>query len=230
MIAYEGHTRLIRATGSVAVAEMLASADLAEITPDQWLRPPPQRPAAQLVEGYIRRLEAAGPSGDIEGFRLIDPLARVTYYQGRWRQPTRSDVGHFVGRRPQAYGADLWCFATISEGQVLKLIDFPIGVSVAPAADEAWRLQAALDAVAGHPQRVRMRFGPDSGAVIDFMSPIPSWAQRRLDIIGTPILRSSGALLSYRLRREDAAEELRFLADTLWISAEGQTGGHHDAC
>jgi hypothetical protein len=220
MIAHEGHTRLVRPTGAVAVAEMLISADLAEITPSQWLQPPRRLSAAQLVEEHIRRLEAAGPSGDTEGFRLIDPSVRVTFYRGRWRQPTRDDDGHFVGRRPQAYGADLWCFAHVSAGKVRKLIDFPVGVSVAPAADEAWRLQAALDAAAGHPQRVRMRSSPGSGVVvIDFMSPIPSWAQRRLDIIGTPMLRSSGALFSYRVRREDAAEELEFLAAMLWISS-----------
>ena len=219
MIAHEGHARLIRPAGSVAVAEMLVSADLAEITPGRWLQPPRRLSAAQLVEEHIRRLEAAGPSGDTEGFRLIDPSARVTFYQGRWRQPTRGDDGHFVGRRPQAYGADLWCFADVSAGQVRKLIDFPVGVSVAPAADEAWRLQAALDAAAGHPQRVRIRCGPDSGVVvIDFMSPIPSWAQRRLDIIGTPMLRSPGALFSYGVRREDVAEELEFLASMLWTS------------
>jgi hypothetical protein len=50
------------------------------------------------------------------------------------------------------------------------------------------------------------------------MSPIPSWAQRRLDIIGTPMLRSPGALFSYGVRREDVAEELEFLASMLWTS------------
>ena len=37
-----------------------------------------------------------------------------------------------------------------------RLIDLPVGISAAPAADEAWRLQAALDAMAGRPQRFRI--------------------------------------------------------------------------
>jgi hypothetical protein len=157
----------------------------------------------------------------LEGVTILDPSAPVRFYRGRWRTPKKADDGIFVARRPQAYGADLWCFAEVSTGAVTRLIDLPVTVSVAPASDEAWRLQAALDAEAGHPQlfRVRGRELTDA-ALLDLFSPLPSWAQRRLDAIGKPLLRSRGALLSYRIPREELDEELQFLVNMLWMAPD----------
>lgn len=230
VITYEGHMRIIRPSGTCAMAELLAAADLLEMTPEQWVKAPPAVPAAQVIREYVHRLAAAMPSGDTEGFRIIDPSAPAGYYRGRWRQPRATDNGQFVGRRPQAFGADLWCFAAVSGGQVRRIVGLPSGASTRPGADEAWRLQAAMDADAGHAQRVRVRVGPHSGvAVLDFLSPIPSWAQRRLDVIGTALVRSPRALFSYSIPQEDAGEELQFLRDMLWTAAEYPEGRGTDA-
>lgn len=231
LIEYESHVRIVRSPKSVAVEEIIDSSGLLELIAEQWLKAPRAALASEVVEEYVTRLQMAGPSGDIESVRIIDPSAAVTYYRGRWRPPKKNDQGQFVARRPQAFGADIWCFAAVSEGDVVRLIDLPIGVSLAPGADEAWRLQAALDAVDGHPQRVRVRTGAQPGfTVLDLFSPIPSWAQRRLDIVATPVLRSPGALFSYRLPREEAEEELRFLNEMLWMRADGPPEGiDHDS-
>jgi hypothetical protein len=126
-------------------------------------------------------------------------------------------------RRPRAYGADLWCFARLTNGSITQLIDLPLLGSLVPASDEAWRLQAAIDAVAGHPQRVRVRGGTDAEtAVLDFFSPLPSWAQRSLDVVGMPLLRGRGALFSFVLPANEVEQELQFLADMLWISTDDQ--------
>jgi len=227
LIAYEGHVRAIRTADPGAIAGQLSTDGLSELTADQWLQPPPASPPEQVADGYKRRLEAAGPAGEIAGLQIIDPSRSVTYYRGRWRSPISSDNGCYVGRRQQGFGADLWCFATVSGGEPQHLIDLPVGISVAPAADEAWRLQAALDAIAGRPQRFRIAAGsrPDM-AIFDFLSPLPSWAQRRLDAIGTPILRRPGALFSYSVPEADAAEERQFLATMLWMSADHKREGN----
>lgn len=216
-IHYEGHVRAVRSPD--AVKEIVSSGGLVEIGSAQWLRPPRMTAASDLLADYLMRLDAAGPSGDIADIKLIDSSSPVTYYTGRWRRPLPGDTGHFVSRRPQAFGADLWCFAAFLGGQAVRLIDLPVVPSVAPGADEAWRVQAGLDALAEHPQRFRLRPGanPD-GVVMDLFSPLPSWAQRRLDIVGTPLMRSSGALFSYGIHLGEVDEEVAFLRDMLWMS------------
>ncbi|MGH3493756.1 MAG: hypothetical protein ACRDQ1_11025, partial [Sciscionella sp.] len=172
--------------------------DIAERSVSQWLQAPRPRSAVELLGEYTMRLDAAGPSGEIEGPRILDPAAPVQYYRGRWRAPKSGDSGMFLARRPQAYGADLWCVARLDDGRFVRLVDLPLFGSLLPAADEAWELQAAIDAERGHRQRVRVRPTSDAGyAAIDFFSPLPSWAQRRLDLFGTPLLAGRGALFTY---------------------------------
>ena len=128
-----------------------------------------------------------------------------------------------MARRPQAYGADLWCYARVTAGEIVQLVDLPLLESMAPGADEAWRLQAAIDVLAGHPQQVRLRQGSEtSQVVLDLFGPAPSWAQRRLDVVGMPLQRGRGALFSYCLPADEVAEELQFLADMQWIIADEQ--------
>ena len=219
-IDYEGHARIVPPSSDLR--ELLAASSVRELSASQWLRAPRAASADELLADYQQRLEAAGDSGEIDRPRILDPASSVTYYRGRWRSPVRTDTGDFVARRPQAYGADLWCYARVASGNIIKLVDVPVRGSLLPGADEAWRLQAAIDKVSGHPQQVRMRAGPTGTTVLDFVSPVPSWAQRRLDILGTPLLHGQAALFSYSLPATEAAEELRFLADMLWITASYQ--------
>lgn len=223
LIDYKGHARIVSAFEELD--ELLASSGLTELSAEQWLQRPRQTEAHELIHEYDTRLQSAGPSGDIERPRILDPAAPVTYYRGRWRPPKLADAGTFVVRRPQAYGADLWCFARLTDGNITQVVDLPVFGSLIPGADEAWRLQAAIDAAAGHPQQVRVRNGAvPNAAVLDFFSPVPSWAQRRLDVVGMPVLRGRGrgALFSYGLAATEVAEELRFLADMLWVSTNDQ--------
>jgi hypothetical protein len=221
LMTYEGHARLV--PPSSIAEDLIASSDLVELTPEQWLKVPPIVPAGHLIEQFEIRLSAAGPSGDIEHARILDPTQPVDFYKARWRSPKPSDEGCFVARRPQAYGSELWCFAQVAAGHIIQLIDLPVNATLSRATDEAWRLQAAIDATAGHPQRLRIREGSDVTSVLDFFSPVPSWAQRRLDFIGTPLLRGRGALFSYAISSAELVEELEFLADTLWITSSDQS-------
>lgn len=217
-LEFNRHVRLIREAGNEGVADALADEGLIELSADQWLRTPRASDPTRLVDTYVTRLAARQPTGDIEGVRIVDPESDVSYYRGRWRTPRRDDSGYFVGRRPQAYGAELWSFMSLSEGRVTRLLDLPAADALAPGADEAWRLQAAIDAISTRPQRVRIRSGPRADAVlIDLFAPLPSWAQRRLDTVAVPVLRSAGALLSYQAPDTELADEVGFLREMLWL-------------
>jgi hypothetical protein len=226
-IEYSGYARLIRSKDDRTIEDLLTLEGLIELQSDQWLQAPRQATAHEVAAFYSNRLDAAGPSGDIEGVQVIDPASRVTYYRGRWRVLKSRDVGRFVARRPQAFGADLWCLADVADGRVTRLIDLPLQNPLAPGADEAWRLQAAMDAIAGHPQQLRVR---RSGAtsVLDFFAPAPSWVRRRLDVVGQPVARSEGALFSYAIASDETEEEIGYLSEMMWLSLNQEPGGIND--
>jgi hypothetical protein len=229
-IAYDRHLRVIESADVDADATALGEEGLFELRIEQWLKLPRQVAAPEVVEGYELRLEAERDSGDIEGVRLIDPDANVAYYRGRWRPPNKADEGRFVARRPQAFGAELWCFAAIANGKVVRLIDLPVVDTLAPAADEALRLQAALDSCSGHPQRIRFTPAAEQGsAVVDLFSPVPSWAQRSLERMGTPVERSRGALFSFFMATTEAEEQISLLENLLWLSVDDSPGGNDHA-
>lgn len=82
--------------------------------------------------------------------------------------------------------------------------------------DEAWRLQAAMDAAAGAPQRVKLAVnGP--AATLSFSAPLPAWAARRLSFLGQQV-PPSRALLAFDIPAESAADELRWLSEKLWLA------------
>jgi hypothetical protein len=217
LIEYHGHARIFRTPASDSI-DLLQNEGLSIFQPEQWLRAPRRIPSEDLLGTYTSRLESRGLPGDVE-LRLIDPKSSPRYYRGRWRGPKSADEGLFIARRPQAFGADLWCLVELTAGRVAKLLDMPIEDPLAPAADEAWRLQAAMDALNGNPQRVRMK-GDDGSCVLEFFAPVPSWAQRRLDVLGVPARPARGALFAYELPSGEVDEELEFLVSMLWIERE----------
>jgi len=147
---------------------------------------------------------------------LLDPAKSVRYYPARWVDKTKS-TGRFIGRRPQAYGADLWCYIDLESGVPRKFLDLPLPKSRVRGCDEAWRIQAAIDARRAEPQRFRVRRGPEGWVVLDLFSPVPMWARRRWDAVGEPV-PSTGCLFSYRFRPTEIEEEIRFARDILWLA------------
>lgn len=217
-IQYNGHARILRLTKDESVGEVLEEEGLSKLAAEHWLRSPRATTPQDLLAFYTDKLETHGLTGDVE-LRILDPDASVTYYRGRWRTPRGNDSGNFVARRPQAFGADLWCFAELVSGVVAKLVDLPQQEQLAPASDEAWRLQAAIDALTATPQRVRVAHADSAAArVLDFFSPVPSWIQRRLDVIGALRRGCRGALFSYELPESEVEEEIGFLQEQMWLS------------
>jgi len=216
-IQYEGHTRTIGLSPDRAAA-VLAEAGLHKIRREQWIRRPAEVPAENLTARMRQRLSASGPAGQVDGLTIIGNDGAVTYYRGRWRPPAVADSGLFVGRRPQAYGADAWCLVLVTDGTPVRLVDLPADDPAAPGHDEAWRVQAAIDAERSTPQVFRVG-GPAraGGRTIDFFSPLPRWAERYLQLVGMAVPRSRGALFSYRVPVDALPGLAGFLASMLWM-------------
>lgn len=214
-IEYDGHVRRLNRESELG-ASGLEALGLSEVSAAHWLGHPSLCEAAELVADYDRRLSAAGPSGRIDDCTILDGSTSPTYYRGRWRALSSKDSGNFVARRPVAYGAPLWCYVGVDQGAVRRVIDLPALARLNRSCDEAWRLQAAMDALRGAPQAVRVEPGARQGiAVMHLLSPPPAWAQRRLDAIGRPIPRNR-SLLSYALPADQVDAELEFLRASLW--------------
>lgn len=227
VIAYEGHTRTVVLDRADA-GEILAATDLLQMSAAQWIRGPRNEPHSAVLDTIRERLEADRSPGHINDLEIIDSARSVRFYRGRWRGPTSTDSGVVVGRRPQAYGAPLWCVVLLVQGVPQAVVDLPIEFAVRPGSDEARRFQAALDAERGTPQQYRIRGGGISCGthVVDFFSPLPTWAERYLQLVGLPVPKSRGALFSYRVPDAVVRDVQRLLGESLWMTAEdeGQRG------
>lgn len=216
VVRHDGHVRRVQAAENVGPS--LVEAGLEELPEAHWLRRPPSSTAAELATDYLARLRSAPPAGTIDGVRVLDPTRSPSYYRGRWRPPSAKDSGRFVIRREVEFGADAWCFADLRGGVIERLIDLPVHDRLARACDEAWRLQAAIDELSGTSQQVRVSTDTSTSlAVLDFFSPLPSWAQRRLDVVGRALPKRRGSLFSYELRQGAVKDELLVLREMMWI-------------
>ena len=213
-IEYVKHVRILREVGT-DLGERLAEMGLIEFKLSAWTKGPKSETAAEHIAGMGRLIDGAQACGDLPGIMLLDPEQPVRYHSVRWVKPSQQ-TGRFVGRRPQAYGADLWCLVEMYQGRAIRLVDFPTRGGVGRGCDEAWRLQAAIDYERGAPQVYRVRLEPDGSRLVDFFSPIPMWARRRWGAIGETAT-ASGCLLSFRFSSCEVSEELEFARRLLWL-------------
>ena len=210
-----------RAIRSIAPVEgedlraALRELGLRELSSAGWLRTPRRVDAAGLLAGYGAKLTACSHSGEVPNLLVLDGDCNTRSYRRRWMHPG-SHTGCFVVRRPQTFGADLWGYAQLFEGAAQKLLDLPLLGERWRGCDAAWRIQMAIDALAGRPQEYRLG-GADSGSRFDFFSPIPSWARRRLEVIGREV-EPAGCLMSFLLPNGEVAAQEAFLNELLYLS------------
>lgn len=214
-ISYEGFARLITPQPSEDLRSVLRELGLRELSTSSWLRAPKAESATALRDSMLRRLAEQPPSGTVADISILDPLRRVDYYPGRWIDPTH-ESGNYVARRPQAYGAPLWGFANLTDGNVTKFLDFPLKTSRWRGSDTAWYLQLAIDRCRETPQLYRRRATPD-GALLDFFSPLPLWAHRHFAILGRAAPPDK-CLFSYWIPERELATEETFLQERLWLA------------
>jgi hypothetical protein len=214
-IQFINHVRILGEDIGIDIGDRLSELGLIELPDSIWLKLPKKETSAEYLARMDNILAEALPAGDVSGLVLLDSKLPVRYYPGRWVEST-NQTGRFVGRRSQAYGANLWCYVEISQGRSIRLVDFPLRESSWRGCDEAWRLQAAIDYERGAPQLFRVRPGPKESRLIDLFSPVPMWAIRRWDAIGE-IAPTSGCLFSYKFSEKEIDEELSFAKDHLWL-------------
>jgi hypothetical protein len=216
-IEYNNFSRVIPAEAAPNVSELLSDLGFIELSYKTWSRCPEPCEATRHIEIWDRQIESLTPScTEVEGLRIIDPTTSVNYYPARWVTPG-DHTGRFVGRRPQAYGADLWCYIELQHGRLRRFLDLPSRGSRWRGCDEAWRLQAAIDASHANPQKYKVRDGAMGYKVLDLLSPVPSWAQRRWVIAGMSVPRHN-CLISFRFRSAEMEEEIEFAKGHLWLS------------
>lgn len=213
-LVHDRHVRKLRDASSNLKKELLALG-LVERSHRAWVR----APGAEEPSAYLERIDVALSRAErcveLPGLAVLDPSKSVKYYPARWTdRPSFS--GRFVGRRRQAYGADLWCYVELSEGRPVRFVDLPLSERGLRGCDEAWRIQLAIDAASGAPQRFRILDVGGGYVRLDLFSPIPRWACRRWDAIGQPI-DPHACLISYKLPIAELEEEVQFARDELWL-------------
>ena len=214
-VLQRGFARLLESRPDEDLARELRELGLQQLSDRAWLRSPRPQDPAEMINRYQRLLADQPPVTAIRDLQILDSSRPVTYYRGRWVDPTDHD-GSFVARRPQEFGAPIWCLVDLRNGDPVRLLDLPLARTRWRGCDSAWHLQMAIDHNRGTPELYRRRVDRDT-VRFDFFSPLPQWSQRRLMILGRPIPRDR-CLFSYLLPADEADAEEAFLQESLWLS------------
>jgi hypothetical protein len=217
-LQYQSFARILVPAEGEDLPSVLRELGLREIPASAWLKGPKAESATRLRDDMMRRLSKQPPSGSIEECSILLSEGPVDYYSRRWVVPG-DHTGAFVARRPQAYGAALWGFAQLENGNVTRFLDFPLKGTRWRGCDLAWHLQMAIDQSRGTPQKYRKRPGT-GGMFLDFFAPIPLWAQRRLCVVGR-LAEPEHCLLSYWVPDREIAAEEEYVQRQLWLTATG---------
>ncbi|HUX62783.1 hypothetical protein [Sulfuricella sp.] len=192
--------RIIRTEDSAAIREQLLVAGYLEISKVAWTRLPLERTARKFLDEAIQRLKESGGRGELEGLKVLGPGNGSKNFVSRWIPPN-GQSGHFVGRRPQAFGSPIWVFVELDQGRPKSFIDLPWRGAKFRGCDHGWRIQSALDALSCNPQTYRVVSRDDGVDRYEFFSPLPLWVERRLRIHGQRV-SASGALIAYKLEHQ----------------------------
>lgn len=217
-VSFDTVLRLLPRQHDIELREYLKENGLVELSEKAWLRTPSEEQARSYVAMWTERLRAQR-LGNSDNALILEGRRSPAFYKGRWAAPTNQS-GMYVGRRPQRFGADLWCLYEIERGEVIRFLDlFSIGDRLRPC-DIAWRVQMAIDSLAENPQKIRSeRSGPH--VFLDFFSPLPSWAERHLCVDGEET-RRAGALITYVIPASRFELEVDFLKRFLWLEHEAR--------
>jgi len=216
-VVARGPTRLLEPLPGEDIEGVLKSSGLRPLSLNAWMRHPKTESATSLISGLDAKLAAQGPAGQVAGLRILDWTKDTRSYRARWVAPATQD-GNFIVRRPQAYGADLWGYASLDRGELRKLVDFPVPGSRYRGCDMAWRAQLAIDALLNRPQRYRV-VALDDTERFDLFFPLPDWARRRLSTIGREVTPEK-CLMSFCLPLDAVVAEQTFLKEYLFLECE----------
>lgn len=213
-IKHIGFSRLIVPTEDDLPAR-LAALGLREVSRDAWSAPPKAQKPEEVVRFAEAILERDGSQSEVPDATVLDLKPGGTY--GRAWSTLAEQTGLFIARRPRTYGAPLWCFARLAEGQITRILDLPFRENHQRACDAAWYLQHALSAA----RDARLQFAAsifEDHVLLNFVVPIPLWAQRRLLSIGEAALPERGYAMAFRLLPAEYEAEKDFLNTYLWLT------------
>lgn len=212
-IMRRGHACVLEEETGEDLPATLRALGLIEVKDDLWFKRPVAETARQLIQRHDGKLSRSGGVGQIDDLEVIDVAKPVHFYRGRWAKPGKLS-GKFVGRRPQAYGAPLWCYVELSDGMPVRLLD--LHTSEWRGCDQAWQLQLALDADAGHPQQFGAELAEAGTVILRFFGPIPSWWQRRWDAVASRV-DAKACLFAYEMSYGQYEAEVERLTKELWL-------------
>lgn len=215
-IVLSNSTRSIKPHDGEDLAAQLIGEGLRRLPETTWLKTPKTVTPDEALSKASQFLAGEQPCAPVKGLEIIDPATKPTYYKGRWTSP-KDHSGLFIARRPQEFGAALWCLAEIYSGSIKRIIDLPFRGYRWRGCDAAWHLQMAMDHEREAPQRYSLDIADDGMCRISFYSPIPLWAERRLMILGRK-RHGTKSLFTYEIPRDEAAQEEDFLQENLWLS------------
>src|SRR5262249_39376527 len=216
LVEFVMYSRRLEASDGTSTEQAFLEAGFVRLKLELWLKCPTSLPARDFVAKYDDALSNAGNPGTPAEVTILDTARPVHYYDGR-RAKLKNQTGRFIARRSQAFGAPLWSYLEAKEGLVTRLLDFPIYENHWRPCDEAWHLLQACDAVLEHPQRFRIREGPQKNTfVMDFFSPIPEWATRRFESVGVRTV-PSGSLISFVFPSAQLDAECHFAKERMWL-------------
>jgi hypothetical protein len=216
-VVTRGPARVLEPLPGEDLEGLLKSSGFWPLSLNAWMRSPKPESAASIIAGLDAKLATLGPAGHVPDLKIFDWTKDTRSYRARWVAPSGQD-GYYIVRRPQAYGADLWGYASLERGEVRKLVDFPVPGSRYRGCDMAWRVQLAIDALLNRPQRYRV-VALDGGRRFDMFFPLPDWARRRLSTIGQEIA-SDKCLMSFSIPLNAVMAEQAFLKEYLFLESE----------
>ncbi|MBR0749137.1 hypothetical protein JQ582_34935 [Bradyrhizobium japonicum] len=217
LVTYRGALRVIPAPYDTDLHAHLVELGLLRLSEKTWLRLPPSEPASVHIASWLTLLSREPACPPFEGLEILDTKRSPTFYKDRWCKPDRQHSGSYVARRPQRYGASLWCLAELENGALRRFKDLNIPGDRLRPIDIAWRIQAAFDASAQTPQRYRCSASTSSMSLLRFYAPVPSWCERHLSIVGQKT-KADRCLFSFEIPTSQLASEIKFLRDALWMA------------
>ena len=214
-VSFHGPLRILSSNQKDHIANSLREMGLIELSEKVWLHLPIAQSPAQFLSSYLEALNEAPRTEKIEGLRILDSSRSPHNYKDRWVEPRGDLDGVYIARRPQKYGSALWSFVQLHLGIPERFIDLYSRDDRERPCDLAWRLQAAIDAEIGAPQNFKVE-PVDSDCRYDFYSPLPSWAERALAVVGERVAPIK-CLVSYKVPKRLTEDKCRMLRELMWM-------------
>ncbi len=215
-VRYKGHVRFLSPEVGEDLPKYLKDCGLQSVPTETFLSRPPEEARESFLAQIDKTLNDSAGSGSVADFTWLAGSPASRNWNERWTDIAPSN-GVYVVRRSRRFGSALWGIARMSSGRLTHLLNLPTKSGVR-ACDEAWRVQAALDAARGSPPLIYVKH-EDGRTTVSTNRPFPAWVTRRWDLFGSKINRP-GFLMSYSFSPKDAGEEVAFVSQFMWAVTE----------